>query len=657
MCISPIFCWSPYCAVGRSPVPYPHDDAFVTLQDGGGRETPQTDLTDIQRTRRRCLSDWCYSEHFDPTLLIQVLQEAAESYRCLDSYYHTQDNSLLLVLHNPMTPYRQSQESWDMALHSNVSFRNYLELVADSISNWVQEEEGKYQERLEKEMEALKRAQDTRDGGDTSRDVSPSKKKAKKSSSPKKSKSPKGSRSRPGSQDEEAPTTDPANSFIREDSLKAWKIEQDRLIEEERLKQEKKNAKGRKPSPKKKAVDRERSDSRGSKGSPTSHRKGVKEKSENEEVKVPEPGLDPTEAPPAPPEKEFKFTGYDMGDNLIQVSGGCRCLYPTDGGQIQVEHTHFEKGSTFVKVKLLKDGHKFLVHIINPKKMSPDKQDDDTQADQSGKPASKVRSVSEFGSFSATLQSGIQLSLSHYGASGRGAEEKDAELEAMLIFPSVHTPSIIPTPPAHPPPPIPSGKGRKSPRNKSPRAARVKTPQAPAAEEAPQTPAVPVEPVKLPVTPPPKPASAGPAFQSLNVSYPNGLLLTFQRDDAEGVTAKDVATVQRLLVRLTYPVRVRNAQLGRGNKTPEIPEMSRVITPEGAVVKCMLDGSTEVLFPDGSVSRSPDSGPITALCRPAPLPAEEHNAPEVDSQSAPPSAGSTRESRDQKSESVPDNKK
>ncbi|CAI9613100.1 unnamed protein product, partial [Staurois parvus] len=122
----------------------------VSIADGGGRETPQTDLTDIQRTRRRCLSDWCYSENFHPMLLIQVLQEAAESYRCIDSYYHTQDNSLFIVLHNPANPYRQSQESWDMALHSNVSFRNYLELVADSISNWVQDEEATYRERLER---------------------------------------------------------------------------------------------------------------------------------------------------------------------------------------------------------------------------------------------------------------------------------------------------------------------------------------------------------------------------------------------------------------------------------------------------------------------------------------------------------------------------
>ncbi|XP_018425052.1 PREDICTED: sperm-associated antigen 17 [Nanorana parkeri] len=620
----------------------------------GGRETPHTDLNDIQKTRRRCLSDWCYSEHFDPALLIQVLQEATESYRCLDSYYHTQDNSLLLILHNPMSPHRQSQESWDMALHSNVGFRNYLEFVSDSISHWVQEEEVMYQERLEKKMEALRLAQNTQDSGATSRDASPSKKgKGKKSSSPKKSKSPKGSKSRPGSKEKKAPPAEPAKDpFIREDSLKAWKIEQDRLMEEERLKQEKKNAKGRKSSGKKKSASKERSSSRESKGSASRSRKGAKKKSEKEEVVLPGPGPDPAAASPAPPETVFKFVGYDVGDNLIQVSGGCRCLYPTDGGQIQVEHTHFEKGSSFVKVKLLKDGHKFLVHIMNPKRTTPEKPDDALQTDQSGKPASKARSVSEFGSFSATLQSGIQLSVSHYGASGRGTEEKDPELEEMLTFPSVHTPSITPSPPAQPPP-TPSGKGRKSPRNKSPRAARVKTPQGPAVEETPRTPEVPVVPVLPPMTPPPKPAPAVPAFQSLNVSYPNGLLVTFQRDDTEGATATDGATAQPLLVRQTYPIRVRNAQLYKGRKTPGISEMSRIVTPEGAVVKSMLDGSTEVLFPGGSVSRSPDSGPVTVPCQPVP----KSDTPTVGSEPAPPSAGSTLESKDQKAESVPEQKR
>ncbi|KAM9320419.1 sperm-associated antigen 17 [Gastrophryne carolinensis] len=554
-------------------------------QDAGGRDSPHVDLGDIQKTQRRCLSDWCYSEAYDPALLIQVLHEAAESYRCLDSYYHSLDNSLLLILHNPMTRHRQSQECWDMALHSNVSFRNYLELVADSISSWVQKEEVKYQERMERE--ARKHAEESQGEAPSPRNLSPSKKKTRPSASPKKSRSPKGSRSRPGSRGEEAPTPDPAkNPFIRDDSLKAWKMEQERLMEEERLKQEKKsNAKGRKPSGKKKAASRQRSDSRESRGSPSSQKT-----SDQEALKAGgEPGPEITVAAPADPEPTFQFMGYDVGDDLIQVSGGCRCLYPTDGGQIQVEHTHFEKGSFYVKVKVLKDGHMFLVHIINPRRAPPGKQDGGARAEEAGSSASGVRSVSEFGSLSATLQSGIQLSLSHYGASGKGPEEKDPELEAMLTFPSVHTPSIMPAPPAQPPL-APPTRGQKSPRGKSPRAARGKTPQPPPpAKETPGAPEVMVEPVRPPVTPPPQPAA--PPFQSLSVSYPNGLLLTFHRNDTEDAVSGWAGP--RVAARLTYPVEVRNAQRYRGRKVVKIPEASRTVTPEGAVVRCMLDGSVE----------------------------------------------------------------
>ncbi|XP_068127091.1 sperm-associated antigen 17 [Hyperolius riggenbachi] len=622
-------------------------------KDSKGTDTPQVELQDIQKTQKRCLSDWCYSEHYNPELLIQVLHDAAESYQCLDSYYYTQDNSLLLILHNPMNHYHQSQEAWDMALHSNVSFRNYLELVADSIAPWVQQEEVRYQERLEQEMEALKRAQETQDGG--SRDPSPGKKKAKKSSSPKKSKSPRGSRSRPGSHTEEAATPDPAkNPFIREDSLKAWKIEQDRLMEEERLKQEKKNAKGRKTSPKKKAASRERTTSAENRRSPSGQRKPTKEKSSEEEATPPEARPDCANVLPDPPERVFPFVGYDMGDNLIQVSGSRHCLYPTDGGQIQVEDTHFERGSTFVNVKVLKDGHKFLIHIVNPKTLPPDGQEDSEQAEPSGKSSPKTRSISEFGSFSATLQSGICLSLSHYGASGRGPENADPELAAILAFPSAHTPSILPTPPAQPAPPPPT-KGPKSPRGKSPRAARVKTPQAASVVETPRMPDVTVEPVVPPVTPPPKPTSAGPAFQSLNVSYPNGLLLMFRREETEGDTAGDGTTAPPLLIRLTYPVKARNAQLYKGVRPPRISETSRSITAEGAVIRFMLNGSIEVLFPDGSVSRCPDSGPVTELGPPASASAPEPTA--ADPQSAPTSAGSSSEPREQKAESVPEQKR
>ncbi|XP_048338507.1 sperm-associated antigen 17-like, partial [Sphaerodactylus townsendi] len=45
-------------------------------------------------------------------------------------------------------------------------------------------------------------------------------------------------------------------------------------------------------------------------------------------------------------------------------------------------------------------------------------------------------------------------------------------------------------------------------------------------------------------------------------------------------------------------------------KKPVEQEVSRIITRQGTVVKYMLDGSTEILFADGTVIRSPDSGPV-----------------------------------------------
>lgn len=53
----------------------------------------------------------------------QVLHKATQQYRCIDSYHHTQDNSLLIVLHNPQNKHHQCWESWNIALHSDVGFR------------------------------------------------------------------------------------------------------------------------------------------------------------------------------------------------------------------------------------------------------------------------------------------------------------------------------------------------------------------------------------------------------------------------------------------------------------------------------------------------------------------------------------------------------
>ncbi|NIG59171.1 sperm-associated antigen 17 [Pontoporia blainvillei] len=108
--------------------------------------TVEAELQDIKKMLQLNLMDWSFTEHFKPEVLLQVLQEANQQYRCIDSSYHTQDNSLLLVFHNPMNLQRLHCEHWNIALHSNVGFGNYLELVVKSIQDWIIKEEVVYQE-------------------------------------------------------------------------------------------------------------------------------------------------------------------------------------------------------------------------------------------------------------------------------------------------------------------------------------------------------------------------------------------------------------------------------------------------------------------------------------------------------------------------------
>ncbi|XP_009874555.1 PREDICTED: sperm-associated antigen 17, partial [Apaloderma vittatum] len=173
-------------------------------------------LEEIRKTQRRCLTDWNFAEHFQPRVLLQVLHTASQEFRCIDSFYHTQDNSLLMVLHNPMNQYRLCQETWDVALHSDVGFRNYLELVADSIEDWVKDEEVKYQEeKMAKEMESLKLEKAMAEGPPEL-----SAHAVKKNGFPEKAKS---SASGPGSITETGPGSQCNNeksAFVREGSLK-----------------------------------------------------------------------------------------------------------------------------------------------------------------------------------------------------------------------------------------------------------------------------------------------------------------------------------------------------------------------------------------------------------------------------------------------------
>ncbi|KAM3838473.1 sperm-associated antigen 17-like, partial [Diretmus argenteus] len=262
----------------------------------------QLHLSDIQSCRLRSLSDWHFTEHHDATVFPQVLQSASEAYRCLDTFPGSHDNILYIICHNPIGPQRQCKEFWDTALHTDVGFRKYLDHVADTISDWTREEETK---RKAKEL----------------RHLSPSE-------------SLKGDRDLDSRAEEVYP-----EPVIRNDSLKAWKLEQDRLKEEETAK--KLNPGGgkwprekssRAASARGRVKDKNKALS-GGKMSRGEMRGGVN-------TTTAPPGEDDTEPQPAEEPGEG-FLGYNMGGKLVQVSGRLHHLFPSDGGHITVENVSY----------------------------------------------------------------------------------------------------------------------------------------------------------------------------------------------------------------------------------------------------------------------------------------------------------------------------
>ncbi|XP_067849079.1 sperm-associated antigen 17 isoform X2 [Heptranchias perlo] len=568
------------------------------------------DIKAIQNLQLRSLMEWWFAEQHDPFVLIQVLQEAVQFYRCVDTYYFRQDNSTLLVLHNPMNKQRQCKQSWEAALHSDAGFRNYLEYVAELVSDWVEEEEAKYQAELAaKELEGLKSLQPSSEVSPESLSSSSERlKKGKAGSANKLRTSVSRLPTKTEIEEEEEKSIGP---FIREGSLKAWKKDQEKLKEEEQKKEKK--GKKDKPDSKKKEEDvqqLEAKESKLSKKSPKQDSKSIKEEQETISEAQPE-----AQELPEPIEKVYKFTGYNFGNDLIQVSGEVKSLFPADGGHIQVKIIHFLHGSTFIQVCVMRDRHLFFISITDPIKNLDESKEVPTE--KAGSESSKkdeemiTKTISKFGSFSAVLDDGIIITLSkHAPTKEQKKDEEDPVLADILNIPSVQAPTPVPL---TTPPPI--GKQDKSSKNKGPPSAKGK-------QKKESVPALPIEEPEQPKEEPKveieehEPATPSehvpepPVFMCLNACSPDGLLITYFTEDSIDIKNEDTSE-ERILLRQSYPIKTKGSQpCEAARKWPAMQEASRVITLQGTVVKYMMDGSTEILFADGTVSKSPDSGPV-----------------------------------------------
>ncbi|XP_036435675.1 sperm-associated antigen 17 [Colossoma macropomum] len=444
-------------------------------------EEDEVTVADLQKTLTRRLRHWNFAEHHSSDVFPQVLQVASESYRCVDTFSSSHDSTVSIICHNPMSPQRSSRECWEVALHTDVGFRNYLEHVAERITDWTRAEEQKHQEQKQQRETEIQTPSQICRIKETPAD---------------------------------SPVPEQTEPYIRHDSLKAWKLEQDRLREEELSKKMKKEKGGK-------------SSAKGDRDSARESRKTTSpSKKTTEEPKTPEnprPPADTREDTQAPRESPPVFIGYSMDGKLLQVKGETQFVYPSDGGQISVEKVQFVQGSTQLKVCVNKDGHCFYTHVYT----EPQRQNSITVETPAGQ-------MERRGCFYAVLNDGVQLSYSRpllttSGESCINPEPSDSE--HISVFPL-----------------------------------------------------------------------------SLYVSLPTGLHISFQCEDTAGGQS----------------VCVRQQDTAGHTASPlESTEFSRTITCQGSVIKYRTDGSTEVLFADGTVSKSPDSRPVCMLVPSSPAQEEE----------------------------------
>ncbi|KAM4565067.1 sperm-associated antigen 17 [Fundulus diaphanus] len=507
---------------------------FLTEDPGNaeqlsGNLCSQLDLSEMQNCRLRSLFDWYYTEHHDAAVFPQVLKVASEEFSCLDVLRGSHEDILYVFCHNPMNRQRQSKRFWDVALHTDVKFRQYVEHVADKISNWTKEEELK---RKEKQIRTPSPAETPADEN-------------------------------PGCSvvEEEA-----LEAVIRKDSLKAWKLEQERLKKEETTEKSKKVPKGKQQKVEVQAEKKSKPLS-GDKRSTASEGGGPAKTPTVPDVTT-APAEDEGRDLRLTEEPDNRFIGYAMNGQLIHASGRVQDIYPSDGGHITVESVSFVEGSNLMKVAVKKDGHHFHTHINQvvpdpprPPNPPPDKIHMDPKEGWREPEAVSMKAIQQ-GSFSAVLSNQIHLSYSFYGPTGEG---KVSFEKAKEEIPKASTQEPIP---------FSSSSSESKSRTQSSQGFKGQSAQ------------------------PPHP------FNGLSLSVPNGLLLQFLREETQGESPEE-----SILVRQSFAP--HGKRLERHFQDISLSkELHRIITSQGAVIRYMKDGSTEVLFADGAVSFSPDPGPV-----------------------------------------------
>ncbi|XP_078373230.1 sperm-associated antigen 17-like isoform X2 [Oculina patagonica] len=600
--------------------PYSKLSEFQALRfpaDDSEKVKLASDINSSPLASFRNLDEWFFVEHFDHKTMIQVLEAARLANPYIDTYYHKRDHSLLLALHNPVgANCDSSKSSWSTKLHSNVGFRNYLEHVVSSIEDWVREQE-RIREQAARtptppppapEQPSVPLKIGSRYGLMTRQEVALIKAEEEEKGKKKGKKSARGSRS-------------PKRSAkTREKSASPDKKDDKDKKRDGSASSRQKSATGRSPS---------------AKGSPSikSATSKADKRGRSRSTDFEEPEIPPVEEPV---EKPHDFIGYDVGDNLIHVSGSLTTMFPADGGQIQVNKSQYVQGAKRISTSVFKDGNMFVLHFLEPideiltkeeLEGSVEKEDgrivtdENKQEDNAGEEVDKSEVESsekeqhkrpkdpkpfcDFSSFVAELSDGMVLALSGYGPSGSLKEKETKESEDIVT--GYLAADVVPPPQATPSPQPKAGspKARKRAEEEVKRMEEIQQQQEEERLRLEDEARKKAEEERLK-----KP------FQHVYITCPDGQHVQYLNDDS--YQSRD--NKGGVIVRQSYPVR----PLGPAKEKPASEETSRTVMTDGTVIKLLADGSIQVLFPDGAVSKCqsypiksppPTSKPGSAIAR------------------------------------------
>ncbi|XP_065057686.1 sperm-associated antigen 17-like isoform X2 [Rhopilema esculentum] len=549
-----------------------------------------SEIRDLSRLRD--LSEYQYSEHFDSKIFLQVLDKAMDLRPFMDMYYHSGLSSLFLVLHNPKSDLMRNCSSWETWLHSNVGFRNYLEHVSDEIDDWQREEDTKEEIR--------------------NRPVTP-----------------------------DAPPREPTpvpvktgsshKLITRAEMLEMKEAEDDKSKKKNRKSRAQSRSPGKRPpseSKKAHSPDKREKTSSAMKRTPsarkTASRAGTARKSlKSHQEKKPEQEEEHNADAEQEGEKEYAFHGYDVGDELVHVSGETSYLFPCDGDLIKVEKSGYINGNTSIRTAVYNSDNTIVLNIKNPVLQSKEgnkvdsidaswnmsllsKQDisnNEEEGQEAGEENEYLRLISQIpplpeitdpcfeDSFlTINCKDGMRLGIDCRTST---AWRRRLEQLSSSLVDAKNAVYKLPVLGGNNNPVNPKGNSPKGKRNKEDEMKRQEELERQQEKET-------RDKIEYAISDVCQMRRSHLSTCNLSVSCPDGLQLTFLHDEIKN---GDFSRV--LHVRQEYVVKGCGKHSCEKTRTKVSEESSRLVTMTGTVVKYMRDGSVEILFADGAVSSCP----------------------------------------------------